>query len=446
MGVNSAARAMRRRLILVTTASVLAMTVGGTVIPRVAMGQTLPAGQIRFDIPAQDLNKALLTFTDKAGLQIFYDLDKVAGKRNSAVHGNDTPIEALSRLLAGTGLTFRATGNRVTLEPVRKSGDDTIQIGPVQVEGAGRSTSDPTATEGSGSYAASRVSIGKENARLIDIPQSITAMTRQQLDDRNVLTLPDALQALTGVTAVRQANANAYVYSRGFQITKFQTDGGATQDLGSNDYFRGLEGLGQYDHVELLRGSDALFSGSGDPGGTVNLVRKRPLAERSLAAEDGIGSWNNYRGMIDFSTPLLSGQTRNDTLGARLIISNQDRERAYQPSGEKRLNLYGILEYKLPDNVSVRVGGSRERLRMQAPEGARLPRYPTGEAVETFSPRTSLAADWEKSNFDVTEGFVGADINLADKWTVSANASVTRQEFYSRDTYHYSVNGQDRLV
>ncbi len=68
-------------------------------------------------------------------------------------------------------------------------------------------------------------------------------------------------------------------YSRGFAINSIQIDGGApltTGILGGQSFYPQID-ISQYDHVELLRGAAGLFNGYGDPSGTVNLVRKKPL-------------------------------------------------------------------------------------------------------------------------------------------------------------------------
>src|SRR3546814_880944 len=86
------------------------------------------AQQIMFDIPAQDLNTAMLAFAEKAGLQVFYNADKLRGLKTQGVQGSYTPEEALRLLLAGTGLEYRLTAdNTVTLQPAA------VQAGPTQL-------------------------------------------------------------------------------------------------------------------------------------------------------------------------------------------------------------------------------------------------------------------------------------------------------------------------
>lgn len=100
-------------------------------------GQLAQEGQrIAFDIPAQDLNAAILAFAEKADFQLFYDADKLNGLRTGGVQGSYAPEQALRRLLAGTGFDYRLTGpDTVALERRTVQGD-AMQLAPVTVSAA----------------------------------------------------------------------------------------------------------------------------------------------------------------------------------------------------------------------------------------------------------------------------------------------------------------------
>ena len=109
------------RSALGSAASILALSVGMTLAVQTASAQqsTLPPAvaqeAIEFDITAQDLNTALLTFADRAGLQLVFDVGLVEGLRNAPLNGTFTAQEGLSRLLAGTGMTYRFSGDNTVL-------------------------------------------------------------------------------------------------------------------------------------------------------------------------------------------------------------------------------------------------------------------------------------------------------------------------------------------
>ncbi|MDF3607200.1 TonB-dependent receptor plug domain-containing protein [Paracoccus sp. DMF-8] len=110
-------------------------------------------------------------------------------------------------------------------------------------------------------------------------------MTHQTLQDQNLTTMSEAMIKAPGVVATINGGGNPVYSARGFDIGTYQIDG-----LGTNyDWtWRPDFDLSIYDRVEVLRGAEGLFSGAGEPGGTVNLARKRPTDEFSL---DLTGLW-----------------------------------------------------------------------------------------------------------------------------------------------------------
>jgi outer membrane receptor for ferric coprogen and ferric-rhodotorulic acid len=412
----------------VVAALLMGTALGAITVMVLAPAQAQTAQQRTFAIRPQPLPSALTVFGQQTGLQVSVDAAAARGLTSPGATGTMTPAVALHRLLAGTGLSYRFTGASTVVigRPGAQAGGanvaGAISLDTIDVQGASL-TSDPSSTEGSQSYAAPVVSIGRERMRLIDLPQSATVLTRQQLDDQNIRTVTDALEALPGLTVTQQGNIGNVIYSRGFQITKLQTDGGNTQDLFSSNYFRGVDDLTQYDHVEFLRGSDALFSGSGDPSGTINLVRKRPLPHQAVSIQAAVGSWEEKRGAIDFSVPLTS----DSSWGARFVGSYSNRSMFYKPSGEERLTLYGVVEYKPSDTTSIRMGGSYDSRDIVFVLG--LPRYSTGEPVEVFNRKTALAAPWNLAEYRYVEAFAGVDSEISDNWRLRFNASFIDQDF-----------------
>ncbi len=112
-----------------------------------------------------------------------------------------------------------------------------------------------------------------------------------------------------------------------------------------------------YDRLEILRGAEGLFSAAGEPGGTINLARKRPTDELRSAVSLAYGSWNNRRLEADIGGPLgFDGKLRG-----RLVGVWQDREYFYKPADEEKRVLYGILEYDLTPSTTLSAGVSYQR-------------------------------------------------------------------------------------
>ncbi|KAG0731456.1 hypothetical protein G6F23_015290 [Rhizopus arrhizus] len=103
-----------------------------------------------------------------------------------------------------------------------------------------------------------------------------------------------------------------------------------------------------FDHVELLRGAAGLFNGAGQPGGVINLVRKRPTREVQVSGSASAGAWAPYRGAADLSSPLnASGSVRG-----RVAAAYEDRKYFYDVANSQKQAYYGILEAALtPDTL-----------------------------------------------------------------------------------------------
>ena len=411
MGVVTEVRRGRGgRVVLAATASALALVIGSVAMPQVAVAQTAQS-QIDVDIPAQDLNGALLLLTQRAGLQIVYDADKVAGRRSSAVQGRVTPTEALSQMLVATGLTFRFTGgNRVTLEPAPQSADGAVQLGPVRVEGTdGRSVGSvqaQIATEGTGSYTTRALTIGKAPQSIRETPNSVSVVTRQQIEDRNMTSLPDAMNAVTGIVIQPFGNGISDFASRGFSIASIQFDGVATQGaIGS--YMPVSYDIAMYDRIEVLRGPAGLFQGSGEPGGTVNIVRKRALEWFQISGSFMAGSWDSYRGELDVTGPLSA----DGKLRARIVGAYDDRGSYIDLVYARKSVVYGTIEYDLAENTVVSVGASYQGGPSRPLYG--LPTYPDGRLLD--APRsTFLGSKWDRKDDDVYRYFADVEHNMSN--------------------------------
>ncbi len=115
--------------LLATTALVGA---GAILAPAAALAQEARG----YDIPAGPLAVALNRFGEAANVELVYDSALTNGVSSPGLKGSFSTAEALSRLLVGTGLTFRPNGaGAFTLERAPQSAAGTVQLGPVRVAG-----------------------------------------------------------------------------------------------------------------------------------------------------------------------------------------------------------------------------------------------------------------------------------------------------------------------
>ncbi len=153
----------------------------------------------------------------------------------------------------------------------------------------------------------------KTDTPLIETPQSISVITRDRLAAQDADNLGQALRYTAGVTGEAfGVDDRGYDFAqiRGFDATTYR-DGLPVKNLGFAGFdFRTYAA----ERIEILRGPASVLYGQGAPGGLVNYVSKRPLAEpfRELVLE--AGSFDRYDGKFDLSGPL----DRRNTLSYRL--------------------------------------------------------------------------------------------------------------------------------
>lgn len=113
---------------------------------------------------------------------------------------------------------------------------------------------------------------------LIDVPQSIAVITRDQLDDQAITQLSEALRYVPGVSLETGEGNRDQVFVRGQPSTAdFYLDG-LRDDA---QYYRPLYNV---ERIEVLKGANALIFGRGGGGGAINRVSKQADAVRTMTA------------------------------------------------------------------------------------------------------------------------------------------------------------------
>ncbi|MFZ4289581.1 TonB-dependent siderophore receptor [Variovorax sp. HJSM1_2] len=395
-----------------------------------AMAQTTPANPAArtasYDIPAGALGPALSRFAASAGITLSFEPTLTDGRSTAGLHGSHTLSSGFSQLLAGSGLEAvpregggytlrRATG---ASSAAAASAAGATTLGEVQVTAQAERSA---ITEGSASYTSANVSIGRGDLSLREIPQSISVVTRQRMDDQNLYTLDEVLEATTGVTTFQSPSGGKYYYSRGFLFSTFQYDGvpleRSSYAIGSgftSDSFL-------YDRVEVLRGPAGLLQGAGSPGGTLNLVRKRPTAEKTFVFSASAGSWDHYRSTLDASGALNA----DGSLRGRAGLSAEDQRYFYDTAKSRKNVLYGTLEFDISAATSIAAGVSIEDLDA-LPYWGGLPRNTDGSAVNVRR-STFTGANW--NTWQNTQKTLFADLThrFNDQWTLKAAGMVLKE-------------------
>lgn len=274
-----------------------------------------------------------------------------------------------------------------------------------------------------GSYIARELDIGKTGASPREIPQSISVITRQQLDDRNLTKLEDALKSTTGVNVTRLDGAGNYnsIQSRGFDIGAVLLDGLPIAQ-GPN-YATALD-LFLYDRVEVLRGPAGLLQGTGEPGGAVNLVRKRALNTLRIGGGAQLGSFGLRRVDADITGPLNAA----GTLRGRLVVVEDRRDSFVDLLFANKHAAYGTLELDIAPSTTLSIGATRQRVRSVVDQG--LPTYADGRLLDV-SRSTVVANRANRQDMDTRDVFAELEHRLGNGGLVKAALrDVRRDNFY----------------
>lgn len=383
----------------------LAIALGSAAMAAPLQAQAAAQAQVyRFEIPAQSLDSALAAFSAVTRVQVLVPGEFTQGLRSSGLKGSYPQDQALARLLQGTGLSASVIdADSVTLERQRAAGDTSMQLGAVKIDSSALGAT----TEGSGSYTTGALTIGKGEQKLKDIPQSVSVVTRQRLNDQNMNSLQDAMRQVTGAT-IKSYNSGSNlndVYMRGFLVDQVQVDG-VSQLTGQGDMATSFD-LAMFDRVEVLRGPSGLYQGAGEPGGTINLVRKRALGTFGLSGELSAGSWDRYHSTVDITGPLNS----DGSLRGRFVTAYENNQSFVDHAQNERPMVYGRLEYDVTPATTLSLGGAYQRNNSTPAFG--LPAYADGKLLDV-SRSSFVDAKWNELDERVWEGFFEVDHALDD--------------------------------
>ncbi|MDR1934709.1 MAG: TonB-dependent receptor plug domain-containing protein, partial [Candidatus Accumulibacter sp.] len=126
-----------------------------------------------------------------------------------------------------------------------------------------------------------------------ETPQSVTVITRQRVEDQNLVTINDVMQNTPGIAITASGPQRDRFNARGFSIDNITFDG-LPISLGQYGGDALLADMAIYDRIEIVRGAAGLTQGAGNPSAAINLVRKRPTRDPYLSVDGYAGNWDRY--------------------------------------------------------------------------------------------------------------------------------------------------------
>ena len=343
---------------------------------------------------------------------------------------------ALAVSLACLAAAAHAEGTSATNAPV-EPGSAENALETVHVKGKSKSGR----TENTGSYTTGSMSTAtgmKISAK--DTPQPVSVITRRQLDDKAISTLESAMKNTTGVNVVRDSGLQTRFLSRGFYVDQIGEDGITTNVAGRSSYTAKIDTSPStdpavYDHIEVVRGETGLTQSNSEPGGTINLIRKRPTAAFRHGGELSADHRGRRRLMLDVSGSLNAEKNLRSCLVGAYDHKKSFKDRVW---GKKHI-IYGVLENDIGDNSVFTLGSLYQKSR-EVPDFAGVILPCQNQKVAAFSsnpacnspvtlPRSTwLGADWSRMKADKHNVFSSFKHIFDNGWELKAEASCTRSK------------------
>lgn len=185
-----------------------------------------------------------------------------------------------------------------------------------------------------------------------EIPQAVQFLEGKLLDNLNITRLDTALELASGVS--KQNNFGGLWDSfaiRGFAGDENFPSGFLVNGFNGGRGYGGPRDASNVERIEVLKGPNSALFGRGEPGGTINIVTKKPTFEQGGGFSVSAGSFQTYRAEGDFNLPL------SDSVAVRINGSFEDagsfrdtvdtRKYTLTPSFLAKLSDKDIFTYEL---------------------------------------------------------------------------------------------------
>ncbi|MCT4497822.1 TonB-dependent siderophore receptor [Pseudomonas sivasensis] len=302
----------------------------------------------------------------------------------------------------------------------------TLELGATQISGEQQLGE---TTEGTQSYTTGAMKTAtKLPLTLRETPQAVTVITRQRMDDQAMTSINDVVNATPGLFLNYSNGPGRQSYtSRGFDIDNLMYDGIPS---GYNGASVGAQpNLAMFDRVEVVRGATGLVTGAGNPSAAINLIRKRPLDEQKVTLTGAAGSWDDYRGELDASSPLND----SGTWRGRVVTSYRDANSFIDNAEEYHGLFYAVTEADLGEDTTLTLGYSNQKDKtnyfwgsaMIGQDGHHL------DLPRSYNPGT----DWENKDQEINTVFAELRQQLANDWKLQVNANYAEQKALFSGSY-----------
>ena len=250
----------------------------------VAFGD-LPERAFELNMVPQPLDEALVELSEASDVPIKVSEEGASQYMAPPLDGPFTVREAIRALLVDTPLAYRVSDGNTIFVSKEADRDDELEKRESQTSQVAEDDKPvelpETVIRGEkGDYRAPRASAGtKTDTPVMETPRAVNVVPREVMDDQVALSLEESLRNVSGMTYI-EGGEGIQLFSRGLGATTFKNSFPLTEftdgDIPESD-------LDTYniERIEVLKGPASVLYGRGNPGGTVNLITKKPQPEAS---------------------------------------------------------------------------------------------------------------------------------------------------------------------
>ncbi|NBD21253.1 TonB-dependent siderophore receptor [Aquabacterium fontiphilum] len=324
-------------------------------------------------------------------------------------------------VLLGVGMMSPGWGQGTTL-----SGGEPVPPAAVAVQGATVDAEDAgalptvtvTAAPAAGAPSPSAFSRRRSaSATRLDLtlretPQSISVVSRAQMDAFGLRDARAVLDTVPGVNVERVETDRTYYSVRGFEVSNFQLDG-VGLPFATGDQTGDID-TAVYDRVDVLRGANGLLSSTGNPSATVNFVRKRPTADTRFAGGLTLGSWDQVRLDADWSGAL----TADRAVRGRFVAAAEDKASYLDRYESSKRVAAATVEVDLSASTLLTAGYALQRNRPSGVGWGALPLIYTNGEPTRYPRSANVGPAWSYWHTDDAQAFADVLHDLGGGWTV----------------------------
>ncbi|MEQ6967161.1 ferric-rhodotorulic acid/ferric-coprogen receptor FhuE [Pectobacterium polaris] len=265
-----------------------------------------------------------------------------------------------------------------------------------------------------------------------DIPQSVSVISQQRIEDQGLQTIGEVMANTTGVSSKIIDSERMTYFARGFQINNYLFDGIPTVVDEIWDFGDSASDTAIYDRIEVVRGATGLMTGTGNPAAAVNMVRKHADSREFKGSVSGsYGSWDKQRMVADLSAPL----TESGNVRGRVVAGYQDSDTWLDRYNSRKKFLYGVIDADVTDSTTISLGYDYQDSHITNPTWGGLPTWNSDGSRVRFDRSFNTAPNWSYSDKTSKKVFADLTQRFDNGWQVRMNGTHAENDFDSKLMY-----------